>query len=178
MKLKDYLVGRRVVLYSRLRPDEAALRINAETRSIFAPLAHGVAGWCRVGRVSLHWKLPLISNGFKPTFWGRLYEDQRGSRIEARYGAPAHLKLFYGAWYGILLLILLSAIASMAEPQGAAVGTLALPPAILLFAALPLLMHFILNRNSEAHLGHILAFLEAQAQFGTSLPEKRRKRSY
>ncbi len=176
MELKDYLLGKRIVLHSPLRPDEIARRINEASNSVFSPFSRGVAGWSKLRRVSLRWKLSFFDDGYRSKLWGRLEESDRFTTLHARYGAARSMRIFLVFWYAVLALMLAASIGALTSGRDDAWETLLFLVALLFFGAFPLLLAAIFNRNSEQHLRQILAFLEAEAQLTTNLPDKRRKR--
>ncbi len=163
MKLKDYIVGRRVVLHSPHPKSDVERRINRGTASMFSFSTHGVTGGVYFGRVRLVWSIPFFSNGFRPALSGRLTENMGRTELKARYGAPSFLLAFYALWYGGLLLMFFAGLAAILsdEPR---TGNEWLPLVMLpIFAAIPALFHFIFNRNADTHFEEMLDLLKREA---------------
>ncbi|WP_137680342.1 hypothetical protein [Aurantiacibacter suaedae] len=162
MTLKDYLLGRRFELVSALPREEIARRISTATPSMLSPLARGVAGSCRFGRLRLFWRIPFFDNGFAPVFAGRLTSDRRQTRISARWGASLYVRVFFTIWYGLVLVIAISLATALFGGRPSAGNDLLIVPFVGLFALVPLLVHLVFNRSADKHLTIILAFLVAE----------------
>jgi hypothetical protein len=158
MNLGDLLLGKRVVLRSPLPAEEVARRINAATGSIFNPIASGVSGWVLAGFLSLHWSVPLL-NGPQKHLLGRLVADGASTEIRARFGLhPAYLAFFL-LWYGFILLMSLGLVSAILR-HGPQTGFEALGLLVLtVFTAIPPLMLYLFNRNSDRELQAMLDLL-------------------
>lgn len=163
MTLRDYILGRRIILYSSFPRPEVEKRVNNGTGSMFSPFHHGVTGGAYFGRVRLAWSIPLFANGFRPVFAGCLTENLGRTELEARYGAPLYLLAFFVFWYGILSLIMLSGLASSMS-DGPKTGNEWMILVILpIFFVAPFIFHFVFNKNADAHFEAMLNFLEREA---------------
>lgn len=162
MRLRDYLLGRRIVLQSPKPRAKVAERINASTGSFFSPFGRGVTGGVYLGRVYLAWSIPMFSNGFRPMLSGRLIERGRFTELRASFGAPVFLQVFLAIWYAIFTFVGVgTAVSLLREGWGTRD-----PWAILtipLMALVPLVFHLIFNRNADAHCDAILVMLQHEA---------------
>ena len=163
MRLRDYLFGFRFELISPLGREVLARRVNAATQSIFNPFASGVTGWCRFGFLHLHWSVAMFSNGFAPVLSARLHDDMGRTRIAGRFGAPRFLQTWLVLWWGLLgfmvTVLVAGLLGAMPRTENEWIGLVVAP----VFAALPLMFHFILNRNADAHFEAMLDMLKREA---------------
>ena len=159
VNFKDYILGRRVTLTSPLAPKTVESAIRNGTKSVFNPFYTGVVGWCRFGRISLRWATAMWSNGFQPTFAGKIQTDSRGSRLTARFGAPISLLVFFAFWYfGLANVVVISFIGYVINPDSRPSDLIMLPAAFG-FMFVPLAFHLIFNRGADEHFERIVALL-------------------
>jgi hypothetical protein len=168
MGLRDYFVGRRLVLRSVLPRAEVKRRINCASGSAFWPFNSGVVGGCALDRVRLQIRNTPFDYNAKPLLAGRLHDALGGTELYVRYGASAWTRVFFVYWYSFLTLFTVAAVVAVPSDDAPLLpGLLVIP--LLLFAA-PVLMHMLFVRNSEEELDEILGFLEREA--GAKLVER------
>ena len=82
-----------------------------------------------------------------------------GTRLEATFGAPPLLLVFFAIWYFLLALMIFRTLFAYVNDMLDGTGALINIGAAFLFMAIPLGMHLFLNRNADRHFESILAFL-------------------
>lgn len=170
MRFKDYLVGRKLVLFSRHSPAEVGERINGAAGSTISPFSFGVVGWARFGRVRLRVRSSLLDYNAKPMLVGKLVEDPAGTRFEARFGATLWMKAFVIYWY--LFLAIFAVFSLIYGPFRGAEGEAIYSPYLMLpvFAVAPLAMHYLFATGSEDELDTMVDFLAKEAGFRSETP--------
>lgn len=164
MGLKDYFVGRRLVLISPLTASEVQARINDSAGSSVLPFSMGTVGWARFGRFRLRQRTSLFDYNAKPMLIGKMIGIPEGTRIEANFGATLWMKAFLVFWYAFLALWTVIAIAT--GPFEGNQGDLAYFPYLMvpLFAVMPIGMHYLFNHSAEKDLKVMLRFLDTAAK--------------
>lgn len=160
MRLRDYFGGRRFSLATRLPPEEVERQINSAAASIFSPVASGVIGWARFGRVRLRYRAGIFSYNGKPILAGRIVPDRSGARLELNYRAQLPLYVGFPLWYLAYSALLLVFLVGGDWAPG-----IGLPEkiGIVLFAlaigAAPIAVHYFATRNAEEELAILVDFL-------------------
>ncbi|RYD25557.1 MAG: hypothetical protein EOP86_27150 [Verrucomicrobiaceae bacterium] len=161
-------VGQKFVMRSPLSREEMKQRINQAAGSVFNPIGGGIRGKVLLNRLWLDhsgdmgW---LFAYNAAPRLTGRLHDVLGSTEIHARFGPPRWIMPFFVIWYGLLSLMMISL--SLAALSGRSGNWEAIPFALVVipvFFVLPIAMHVIFTRDSAAKLGHIMAFLEQEAQ--------------
>ena len=157
--IKDYIFGRRANLASSLDPELVQQAIRQNVRSNFNPFASGVAGWCRSRRIGLRWATAMFNNGLQPVFRGKLMARNGGTRLEATFGAPPLLLVFFAIWCFLLALMIVHTLSAYVNDMLGGTNAFNNIGASILFMAIPFGMHLLLNRNADRQFESILAFL-------------------
>lgn len=165
MKLKDYILGRRVTMTSTFDQAEVSRRIREGSGSLANPFSGGVKGWYRFGMLRLWWATPMWSNGFAPILSAKLDGELGGTRLNGRFGAPTMLLVFLVIWYSMLFLFLTSSVSAYVGNPGARSENLLGLAVGLAMMLVPVMAHLVFNRRSHEHLEAILKFLSAEAGF-------------
>lgn len=165
MTLKEYVFGRRVVLQSPHRKEKVTERIKQAVGSAFSPFHHGVAGGFYFGNLRLAWSIPLVSNGFRPVFSGRMVECGSKTELHGAYGAPWFLLSFLAFWYVFLAAFMLITLGALLQGNLPADQAWLFVGAFLLFCSFPIAMHLIFNVNADQHFDAMLDLLEREAGF-------------
>lgn len=105
----------------------------------------------------------MFSNGFRPVFAGRLYEDRRATVLKASYGAPGHLLAFYVLWYTFLAVIAVIGVALLFGAEGGTSESWILAIVLPLFGFFPIGAHLFANRKADEHFDAILEHLASVA---------------
>jgi hypothetical protein len=159
-RIRDYFVGRRLRLATRLPPDEAARRINDGAASILSPFATGVIGWARFGRIRLRYRRSLWwRSDARPILAGRIRADRGGSLIHLNYRGPLPLIVFLPFWYAALVLMAVVFLASVLSSGVETAFVFAFPLMLVVMLIFPAaLVRFSLTR-ADADFEEMLAFL-------------------
>ena len=163
MRLRDYILGRRVELTSPLEREAVERAIRSNIKFGFDPFYTGVAGWVRFGRVSLRWATAMWSNGFQPVFSGKLHSELGSTNMRVRFGAPFYLLLFFGFWYLTLSSLMITALGQYVSDPEASGDLLITVSAATGMMAFPIALHFIFNRNANTHFERIIDMLQEVA---------------
>ena len=107
---------------------------------------------------------------FEPVLSGWLKNAGGQTILKAKFGAPLLTILFIVATY-LLLPIFVYLILSGELPIGDPSLRLIFLALIAVFAFLPHLMHFLFNRNADAHLDSILHLLETEVGLVQVMPD-------
>jgi hypothetical protein len=161
MRFRDYFIGIPVELASALPPGEIASRINASAASPWNPFARGVTGRASKADIQLRFSSSPLEYNSKPCLRGSIKADGTGSRLRLRYRGRKFSILFFVVWWTALLLVLIGAASAwLAEPKGFDATELIWIP---VFAAFPLVVHYIGTANADADLDRLIAFLREEA---------------
>lgn len=162
MTLREYLFGRRLVLRTLNREDQAIERIKRAAPSRFGFMNHGISGGMFFGRLRLAWDIPLFGNGFRPVFRGRFVERRGATELHTVYGAPPVLQAFLIVWYLFLIFFCFTALViGITHDDG--VGLLVMIGAALALAFFPIGLHLIFNAKADEHYQAIPGMLACEA---------------
>ena|SRR5947209_1871969 len=162
MNIRDYYIGERIALRSRLMPEQVEQRIrDAVKRPWWArPFQTGPAGGIWFGRIRLRYRSSLFEYNAKPILIGRVERTATGSVLRLVYRGRTWFRAFFLFWYAFLAILLITFATVGTDPplQGA---ERLFPFAIILPMALfPFILHAIGTRNSDDELAELIEFLE------------------
>lgn len=164
MRLKDYLIGVPVDLYSPLTPEEVAQRVNQRSKSTLNPFAIGVIGWARFGRLRLQHHQSIFRYNAAPLLIARIENASGRTRISGKFGGSMFAKIGLSFWYLVLCLMFAAWVSVFLGSQSTDSGELSFFVVIPILAAMPLGMHYLFTWHWEEDLKAILAFLETEVQ--------------
>jgi len=98
MRLGEYFRGRKIVLHTRLAPEEAERRIDDAAQSVMAPFAIGVVGWAKLGIIRLRYRRGIFGYDAKPILAGGFVKDGQGTRLDLVYRGPLAIRFLVPLW--------------------------------------------------------------------------------
>ena len=160
LNLRDYFLGRPVVLRSPLSPEAVSERIKANAKRWFhAPWYTGPAGGVMFGRLTLRWVSSALEYNAKPILVGTIGEAGIGSTLNLTYRGPTMGRLFLILWYAIFALFGFMVALNGTDPSLQGGDRLFVAMMSVVLVAFPIGLHLWGTRNSDQELEDLIEFL-------------------
>jgi hypothetical protein len=167
---KEFLSGRPLVFTSPESKGEVTRRINETTGNRLNFFHHGVIGRVEFEQVKIRWNTPFFMTNFEPVLSGWLRTIEGKTTLTAKHGVSFPANMFIAALYLVVPFMLWAVFFGPRAEEEPILLLISLAQ-VGFFAFLPHLMHFLFNRNADAHLDSILHLLETEVGLVQVMPD-------